>query len=178
MVEINNQRGRSSICWRGRRRLICGRGTEIMVMTSLWAESYLLITPITLANCHAKPKTQINGSADATKLLSRWWDAYRKRLGLKDFLSEKSGRCWHCSRLRSVALYLWLIVVISSGNRPLRQYLGFTAGRWLWSVRTRLTAWLQIQRSGRNGQRDWCMAESPRLSPSGYLHHRLPVMGC
>ena len=23
-------------------------------------ESYLLITPITLANCHAKPKTQIN----------------------------------------------------------------------------------------------------------------------
>ena len=24
---------------------------------------------------------------------------------------------------------------ISSGNRPLQQYLGFTAGRWLWSVR-------------------------------------------
>ncbi|MGV1143069.1 hypothetical protein ACV56Z_00040 [Staphylococcus aureus] len=23
----------------------------------------------------------------------RWWDAYRERLGLKDFLSEKSGRC-------------------------------------------------------------------------------------
>ena len=22
-----------------------------------------------------------------------------------------------------------------SGNRPLQQYLGFTAGRWLWSVR-------------------------------------------
>ena len=28
-------------------------------------------------------------------------------------LSEKSGTPWHCSRLRSVALYLWLIVVIS-----------------------------------------------------------------
>ena len=26
------------------------RKPEIMVMTSLWAESYLLITPITLAN--------------------------------------------------------------------------------------------------------------------------------
>ena len=54
-----------------------------------------------------------------------------------------------------------------SGNRPLQQYLGFTAGRWLWSVR----AWrwqpdCKIQRSGRNGQRDW-WAESPRLPPPG-----------
>ena len=49
-------------------------------------------------------------------------------------LSEKSGR-WHCSRLRSVALYLWLIRWYPSGNRLLQQYLGFTAGRWLWSVR-------------------------------------------
>ena len=24
---------------------------------------------------------------------------------------------------------------IRQGNRPLQQYLGFTAGRWLWSVR-------------------------------------------
>ena len=23
----------------------------------------------------------------------RWWDAYRKQLGLKDFSPEKSGRC-------------------------------------------------------------------------------------
>ena len=43
---------------------------------------------------------------DATVwLLSRWWDAYRKQLGLKDF-SPKSQTLWHCSRLRSVALYL------------------------------------------------------------------------
>ena len=25
--------------------------------------------------------------------LFRWWDAYRKQLGLKDFSPEKSGRC-------------------------------------------------------------------------------------
>ena len=50
MVEINNQRRRSSM-WRGRRELITDvRKPEIMVMTSLWAESYLLITPITLIN--------------------------------------------------------------------------------------------------------------------------------
>ena len=38
--------------------------------------------------CHAKPKTQINRRR-TLQLLSRWWDAYRKQLGLKDF-SPKS----------------------------------------------------------------------------------------
>ena len=38
--------------------------------------------------CHAKPKTQINRHG-RYQLLSRWWDAYRKQLGLKDF-SPKS----------------------------------------------------------------------------------------
>ena len=48
---------------------------------------------------------------------------------------------------------------ISSGNRPLQQYLGFTAGRWLWSVwSTRPTARLQNSKKKRNGQRDWCMS--------------------
>ena len=39
---------------------------------------------------------------DATSFFSRWWDAYRKQLGLKDF-SPESQTLWHCSRLRSVA---------------------------------------------------------------------------
>ena len=70
---------------------------------------------------------------------------------------EKSGR-WRCSRLRSVALYYDWSWWYPSGNRPLQQYLSFTAGRWLWSVRT--PGWqpdCKIQ-SGRNGQRDWCMS--------------------
>ena len=33
--------------------------------------------------CHAKPKTQIN--RPPLPASSRWWDAYRKQLGLKDF---------------------------------------------------------------------------------------------
>ena len=45
------------------------------------------------------------------QLLSRWWDAYRKQLGLKDF-SQKSQDVSHCSRLRSVALYLWLVEIV------------------------------------------------------------------
>ena len=38
------------------------------------------------------PKLKSTG-AGRYQLLSCWWDAYRKQLGLKDFLSEKSGRC-------------------------------------------------------------------------------------
>ena len=30
--------------------------------------------------CHAKPKTQSIKALDASQLLSRWWDAYRKQL--------------------------------------------------------------------------------------------------
>ena len=40
------------------------------------------------------------------QLLSRWWDAYRKQLGLKTIL-RKVRTLWHCSRL-GVALYLWV----------------------------------------------------------------------
>ena len=54
-------------------------------MTSLWAESYLLITPIASQTCHTlNPKLKSTG-AGRYQLLTRWWDAYRKQLGLKDF---------------------------------------------------------------------------------------------
>ena len=49
------------------------------------------------------PKLKSTG-AGRYQLLS-CWDAYRKQLGLKDFL-RKVRTLWHCSRLRSVALYL------------------------------------------------------------------------
>ena len=53
---------------------------------------------------HLQPKLKSTG-AGRYQLLSRWWDAYRKQLGLKDF-SPKVRTLWHCSRLRSVALYM------------------------------------------------------------------------
>ena len=41
-------------------------------------------------------------------------------------------------------------------HRPLQQYLGFTAGRWLWLPEQRAgQPDCKIQRSGRNGQRDY-----------------------
>ena len=53
--------------------------------------------------CHANPKLKSTG-AGRYQLLSRWWDAYRKQLGLKEILSESLWTLWHCSRLRSAAL--------------------------------------------------------------------------
>ena len=51
MVEINNQRKAflDMLAW-SEGLITDVRKPEIMVMTSTWAESYLLITPITLAN--------------------------------------------------------------------------------------------------------------------------------
>ena len=60
-------------------------------------------------------------------LLSRWWDAYRKQLGLKDF-SPKVRTLWHCSRLRSVALTYDWSWWYPSGNRLLQQYLASLPG--------------------------------------------------
>ena len=46
--------------------------------------------PITSQPCHAKPKLKSTG-AGRYQLLSRWWDAYRKQLGLKDFSKSQDA---------------------------------------------------------------------------------------
>ena len=80
------------------------------------------------------PKLKSTG-AGRYQLLSRWWDAYRKQLGLKDF-SPKSQDAVALQQIKERgALPMIDRGDIRSGNRPLQQYLGFTAGRWLWSVR-------------------------------------------
>ena len=58
---------------------------------------------------------------------------------------RKVRTLWHCSRLRSVALYYDWSWWYPSGNRPLQPYyLGFTAGRLVMvSSSMGLTAWLQ-----------------------------------
>ena len=77
---------------------------------------------------------------------------------LKDF-SRKVRTLWQHSRLRSVALYLWLIVVISSGNRPFCSISGLHCRALVMvSSSIRRQPDCKIQRSGRNGQRDWCMS--------------------
>ena len=81
MVEINNQRKAflDMLAW-WRALITDVRKTEIMVMTSYMTGELLLITRSPSQTCHAKPKTQINRRG-RYQLLSRWWDAYRRRLG-------------------------------------------------------------------------------------------------
>ena len=58
---------------------------------------------------------------------------------------------------------------------------GFTAGCWLWSVRsTRPDSLIaKIQSSGAERSERLMYEQSHRdYLRSGYLHHRLPVMGC
>ena len=117
-------------------------------MTSLQAESCLLITWSPSQTCHAKPKLNCR-LCWRYQLLSCWWDAYRKQLGLKDFL-RKVRTLWHCSRLRSVALTL----AIDRGD--IRQAIDRCSNIWaslpgagyVRSPSIRLTAWLQNCGSG------------------------------
>ena len=89
MVEINNQRKAflDMLAWsegtdNGRQKTR-NHGYDVIVGGELFTDY-----SDALANCHAKPKTQIQQAPDATSFF-RWWDAYRKQLGLKDF-SPKS----------------------------------------------------------------------------------------
>ena len=81
-------------------------------------------------------------------------------------LSEKSGRR-HCSRLRSVALYLWLIVVISVRQSTVAAISGLHCRALVMvSSSIRLTAWLQnLKEAGGTVREIDVWAESPRLSP-------------
>ena len=82
-------------------------------------------------------------------------------------LLRKVRTLWHCSRLRSVALYLWLIVVISVRQSTVAATSGLHRRALVMvSSSIRLTAWLQNskKRAELVDEIDvW--AESPRLSP-------------
>ena len=94
MVEINNQRGRSSICWRGRRESITDvrkpeiNGYDVIV----GGELFTGLPDHPSQTCHAKNSKLKSTGVGRYQLLSCWWDAYRKQLGLKDF-SGKVRRC-------------------------------------------------------------------------------------
>ena len=81
---------------------------------------------------------------------------------------RKVRTLWHCSRLRSVALYLWLIVVISVRQSTVVAAISGLHCRALVMVSSsiRLTAWLQkFKEAGGTVREIDVWAESPRLSP-------------
>ena len=91
MVEINNQRKAflDMLAWsegtdNGRQKTR-NHGYDVIVGGELFTDySDHPRKLVTLS-----PKLKSNLSAGRYQLLSRWWDAYRKQLGLKDF-SPKS----------------------------------------------------------------------------------------
>ena len=108
--------------------------------------------------CHAKPKTQNQQAPDATSFFSRWWDAYRKQLGLKDF-SPKSQDAVALQQIKERGAYL----AIDRGD--IRQATDRCSNIWAslpgagyGQFEHKADSSLKIQRSGRNGQRDWCMS--------------------
>ena len=122
-------------------------------MTSLWANIYWLLRSPS-QTCHAKPKTQINrrrtlpASFPLVGCLPQ--AAWPERL-----LSEKSGRCGIAAIKERGALPM-----IDRGD--IRRAIDRCSNIWAslpgagYGQFEHKVAWLQIQRSGRNGQRDWC----------------------
>ena len=92
MVEINNQRrlpryaGVVGGTDNGRQKTR-NHGYDVIVGGELFTDYSDHPRKLVTLN----PKLKSTG-AGRYQLLSRWWDAYRKQLGLKDF-SPKSGRC-------------------------------------------------------------------------------------
>ena len=114
---------RSSICWRvvggtdnGRQKPRGNHGYDVIVGEFIYQTTGSPSQTWFTLN----PKLKSTG-AGRYQLLSRWWDVYRKQVGLKDFPKSQDAVALQ-QRLRSVALYLWLIVVISTpaSNRLLQ----------------------------------------------------------
>ena len=179
MVEINNQRKAflDMLAWS--EELIAGRqktnhGYDVIVRESRRAIYWLLRSPS--QTCHAKPKTQINRRR--TRSFFPLVGCLPQALAWKTSL-RKVRWLWHCSRLRSVALYLWLIVVISVRQSTVAAISGLHC-RALVIVQFEHKADSLIAKFKEAGGtvRDWCMSRVTAIIRSGYLHHRLPVMGC
>ena len=101
--------------------------------------------------CHAKLKLKSTGAGHFTAFFPVGGMPTASN-GLKDF-SPKVRTLWHCNELRSVALYLWLIVVISVNQSTvtLAIWASLPGAGYVWIMSIRLTAWLQnwLERSER-----------------------------
>ena len=103
MVEINNQRKAflDMLAWsegtdNGRQKTR-NHGYDVVASGELFTDYSDHPRKLVTLN----PKLKSTGWNAFYQLLSRWWDAYRKQLGLKDFSPKKSGRCGIAARLRS-----------------------------------------------------------------------------
>ena len=181
MVEINNQRKAflDMLAW-SEGELITdaetrNHGYDVIV----GGELFTWITPITSQTCHAKPKTRVNRRR-TLPAFSRWWDAYRKQLGLKDF-SPKSQDAVALQQIKERGA----LPMIDRGD--IRQAIDRCSNIWaslpgagyVVSSSIRLDSLIAKFKEAAETAGRLMYEQSHRdYLRSGYLHHRLPVMGC
>ena len=136
MVEINNQRKAflDMLAWSEGTDNGRPEKPEIMVWRHCRRRAiyWLLDHPRKLVTLNPKLDQQ---APDATSFFPLVADALPQAAWPERLLSEKSDAvALQQIKERGALPYDWSWWY-PSGNRPLQQYLGFTAGRWLWSVR-------------------------------------------
>ena len=177
MVEINNQRKAFLDMLGGRRELTTdgktrNHGYDVIKSKELFTDYSEYPRKLVTLN----PKLKSTG-AGRYQLLSCWWDAYRKQLGLKDF-SPKSQDAVALQQIKERgALPMIDRADIRRGNRPLQQYLGFTAGRWLRLPEHKADSLIAKSKEAGGTWSERLMYEQSHCDylRSGYLHHRLPA---
>ena len=176
-AEINNQRKAFSICWR-RRELITDAENP---KSWLWrrhcrrrAIYWLLRSSSNLVTLNSKLKSTGAGY----QLLSVGGMPTASSLAWKTSL-RKSVTPWHCSRLRSVALYPWLIVYIRQAPTCCSNIWASLPSAGVMSSVIAIDSLIaKFKEVGGTVREIDVWAESSHYLCSGYLHHRLPVMGC
>ena len=116
------------------------------------------------------PKLKSTG-AGRYQLLSRWWDAHRKQRLPERLLSEKSDAV-ALQQIKERGALPMIDRGYPSGNRPLQQYLGFTAGRWLWSSEHKADSLIAKFKEAGGTVREIDEQSHRDYLRSGYLHHR------
>ena len=181
MVEINNQRkafldmlkvGRIFDNDAENRK----RGYDVIVGGELFTD-YSDQSPQT---CHAKPKTQINRRRTLPASFPAGGMPTASSLPGKTSL-RKVRTLWHCSRLRSVALLPMI------DRADIRQAIDRCSNIWaslpgagygqFEHKADSLIAKFKRKRAERYKRLMYEQSHRDYLR-SGYLHHRLPVMGC
>ena len=118
--------------------------------------------PRKLVTLNPKPKS--TGLPDATSFFPVGGMPTASSLAWKTSL-RKVRTLWHCSRLSWRFTYDWSWWY-PSGNRPLRQYLGFTAGRFGYGqFEHKADSLIAKFKAGGTVREIDVWAESPRLSP-------------
>ena len=178
MVEINNQRKAflDMLAWsegtdNGRQKTR-NHGYDVIV-----AESYfqLLDHPRKLVTLNPKLKST---GAGRYQLLSRWWDAYRKQLGLKDF-SPKSQDAVALQQIKERGA----LPMIDRGD--IRQAIDRCSNIWAslpgagyGQFEHKADSLIAKFKEAGGTVRRLMYEQVCDYLRSGYLHHRLPVMGC